>query len=245
MVVPNNYWFFLLKNDHFGVWNGGTTILGNTQFGLPSKITPAVGSRTVWTASWDRPVRRDSAPTRAATAARSRGGQTVGTPFLGDGIFWGIWGGVLMEFLGGIFGGSHCFRQMFVVRLESLFLGKKLAFLSCVIQNLIAVEMSPCFIFHISRHKGPNFQRFLLSLEQWSILAGIPCWLRPLSKGSIKRNGRAPRSHTPENERMTMENQPFKRCIKMYPLLKMVMFHCDVSFPGGGGKFAKSQTSSW
>lgn len=121
------------------------------------------------------------------------------------------------------------------------FFGKKTGILNCVIQNLIAVEMSQRFIFHISRHKGPNFQRFLLSLEQWSILAGIPCWLRPLSKGSIKRNVRAPRSYTPENERMTMENQPLKRCI--YPLLKMVMCHCHVSFPGG--EFAKSQTSSW
>ena len=145
----------------------------------------------------------------------SGGAKRLEPRFWGMGFFEGFGGGfdgVLDDFWG-IFWGSHCFREMFVVRLESLFWEKKLAFLNCAIQNLIAVEMSPRFIFHISRHKGPNFQRFLLSLEQWSILAGIPCWLRPLSKGSIKRNGRAPRSYTPENERMTMENQPFKRCI--------------------------------
>ena len=29
MVVPNKHGVFPAKNDHFGVWNGGTTILGN------------------------------------------------------------------------------------------------------------------------------------------------------------------------------------------------------------------------
>ena len=28
---PNKPMGFPTKNDHFGVWNGGTTILGNTQ----------------------------------------------------------------------------------------------------------------------------------------------------------------------------------------------------------------------
>ena len=34
MVVPNNHGF-PTKNDHFGVWNGGTTIYGNTHIDIP------------------------------------------------------------------------------------------------------------------------------------------------------------------------------------------------------------------
>lgn len=50
-----------------------------------TQITPN-RCRTVWTASWDLPVRRDSVPTRAATAARSRVAERLRDPVLGRGI---------------------------------------------------------------------------------------------------------------------------------------------------------------
>ena len=106
---------------------GGTTILGNTHFGLPPKSPQRLGSAPFGQLRGICPceeIRRQLGQPLRLDLGR---GTTVGTPFLGDGCLRDL-GGVLMEFFGdfwGIFGGSHCFREMFVVRLESLFLGKK------------------------------------------------------------------------------------------------------------------------
>ena len=118
---------------------------------------------------------------------------------------------------------------MFVVRLESLFWEKKLAFLNCAIQNLIAVEMSPRFLPYIEaqRSKLPAFLTELGAVEhsrRYSLLV----------KTFKQRKHQKKRPSAKELHPGKRTNDDGKPTIqKMYPLLKMVMFHCDVSFPGG------------
>ena len=69
----------------------------------------------------------------------------------------------------------------------------------------------------------------LLKVTGWDSLNNLRMSTLKSSLAAISTTQSNPQNHTPENEH---DNRKTTH-LKMYPLLKMLMFHCHVSFLGG------------